>query len=125
MSNADPDIARAEHRLTGARAEPLRRVIDERSTVGEPAECMSLPDIPQEMFGEPVPVNRKVLFCFTDRGYDYDINLARQYLAPGHIYTAMAITVGSCSSVVELAEFPGIRFNTIMFIDWPAVGGES
>ena len=48
-------------------------------------------------------------------GYDNDRHIAASHMEIGTIVTVKKIDVGNFMSYVEFEEFPGIRFNTVMF----------
>ena len=62
------------------------------------------------------PKGRKVRYL-NKNGYDGDRKYANKYLTEGDILTVNEIRVGACSSDVELEEYPGKYFNTVMFED--------
>lgn len=94
----------------------MRPVIDNRFRYGESAPWMDLPECGN---GDRVTDQRKVLYCHTEAGHAHDQQRCREYLKPGNIYRVVNIEVHSSSSSVELADFPGVRFNTVAFCDWP------
>lgn len=53
-------------------------------------------------------------------GYDGDKEHANKYLTVREIYTVTKLNVGDWSSTVELKEFPELRFNTVMFENYPS-----
>jgi hypothetical protein len=65
---------------------------------------------------EASPEGRKVYFL--DRGgYDIQREHANKFFKKGDELTVKEIYVGRSSSEVEFVEFPGHRFNTVMFAD--------
>lgn len=48
-------------------------------------------------------------------GYPSDQEHARKYLTLDGVYTVSTLDVGEWSSSVEFEEFPGKKFNTVMF----------
>jgi hypothetical protein len=62
------------------------------------------------------PEGRKVVFL-DDNGYDIQREYARQFFAKGDVLTVKEIYVGGGSSTVEFIEFPGKKFNTVMFAE--------
>jgi hypothetical protein len=50
-------------------------------------------------------------------GYDSDKEKANKHLKIGQIYTVEFMEVYAWNSLVTLKEIPGIRFNTVHFID--------
>ena len=57
----------------------------------------------------------KVRFENPDAGYEPDRDLAKKHLSFGGTYTVKHIDIKGFSSRVTLDEFPGIRFNTVLF----------
>jgi hypothetical protein len=51
-------------------------------------------------------------------GYAEERESALRWLIPGRVYNVSHIEVGQSRSRVELADFPGVWFNTVMFVDW-------
>lgn len=119
-----PDVAhlRAERRLKPDQKPAAFPVVDNRCQFGRSAPYMTLPETTD--WGEHVAVDHDVMFVRSEAGYAHDQQRARQFLVPGNIYTAMTVIVERSSSLVELAEFPGHWFNTMMFMDWPPPIGE-
>lgn len=62
------------------------------------------------------PKGRKVIFL-NDNGYDYEREYANTLFPKGQILTVNEIYVGRSNSEVEFEEFPGEKFNTVMFAD--------
>ena len=58
--------------------------------------------------GEPVAFGNK-------NGYDWQREAAAKVLEEGMTYIVKSVDVGSWTSTVELVEFPGQHFNTVMF----------
>lgn len=88
--------------------------------------CPAPPTDGRKQYGRVGPVmslDRKpgesVLFAHPDHGCWADRAHASEFLLPGRIYTVRSVKVYSSSSTVELEEFPRVRFNTVMFMDWP------
>lgn len=65
--------------------------------------------------GEP-PRGRKVMFL-AKNGYDSELEHAKKLFKYGDTLTVKEIYVGSWSSDVEFEEYPGKKFNTVMFAD--------
>ena len=63
------------------------------------------------------PRGTKVRFSWPNRGYDHHQELANKHLKVGEVYRVESTDVHDSSSTVCLCEFPGIKFNTIMFSD--------
>lgn len=62
------------------------------------------------------PYGRKVKFLGRN-GRDHDLNYALKSLKPDDILTIKEIYVDRYASEVEFVEYPGKRFNTVMFSD--------
>lgn len=62
------------------------------------------------------PAGRKVFFL-DENGYDWELELARNYFLPRQVLTVDEIYVGRSSSKVVFVEFPNKQFNTVMFED--------
>lgn len=62
------------------------------------------------------PQGRRVVFL-AEHGYDIEREIARKYLSKGQVLTVKEIYVGRSISDVELEEYPGKKFNTVMFAD--------
>ena len=62
------------------------------------------------------PEGRKVVFL-DDNGYDIEREHARELFAKGTELTVKEIYVGGSNSTVEFMEYPGKKFNTVMFAD--------
>lgn len=60
-------------------------------------------------------------FAHPDYGYAGDQRQAAEHLEVGKVYCLRRLDVGRSSSRLELWDFPGIQFNTVMFeaADWP------
>lgn len=56
-----------------------------------------------------------VRYSFPNAGTQNDQTDAKTYLTLGKVYTIQRVEVFNWSSVIELVEFPGIEFNTILF----------
>lgn len=56
-----------------------------------------------------------VVFAHPQNGDVCDQELACMYLRGGRRYTVKRTQVFSSSSVIELREFPGVEFNTVLF----------
>lgn len=48
-------------------------------------------------------------------GYDSDKEHAKKYLTEGSLYTIHSTDVGSWHTWIQLEEFPGKTFNSVMF----------
>ncbi len=59
----------------------------------------------------------KVVFCNPDSGYEYDQELAKEYLTVGKTYTVNHTEVYDWYTRVCLEEVPGITFNSVLFDD--------
>lgn len=56
--------------------------------------------------------------CYTfDAGYEYDKEMAKEYLELGKEYTVEYTDVDNWSTDVCLKEFPNIKFNSVFFED--------
>ena len=62
------------------------------------------------------PKGRKVIFL-NDNGRDSERKRARKHFSKGQVLTVKEIYVGRSSSDVEFEEYPGRKFNTVMFAD--------
>lgn len=58
----------------------------------------------------------KIVFT-GENGSDWDKEHAFKHLEVGKEYTVKSIEVGGWSSLLELEEVPGVRFNTVHFIE--------
>jgi hypothetical protein len=65
-------------------------------------------------FGEWFPKGSKVVYL-GENGLDYHRELADKYLEVGKSYTVSGSQTFGWHSEVELAEAPGVLFNTVMF----------
>ena len=94
-------------------------IVDNRRSFGRAVSSMTLPmrARPWES-GEAFAHSTEVMFCQTESGYAHDKEHAEKFLVPGYVYRTSAMIVNSSSSQVELQDFPGVWFNTVMFIDW-------
>lgn len=59
----------------------------------------------------------KVIYAFSDNGWDYDMVQARRLLELGGTYTIHHTCIHESSTDVHLTEVPGVRFNSVMFAD--------
>ena len=59
----------------------------------------------------------RICFEFLTRGYDCDIQQAKDFLEHNAVYTVEQVNVGSFMSTVLLQEVPNVYFNTIVFSD--------
>lgn len=59
----------------------------------------------------------KVVYCYTENGYEHDRKECEKHLELEKIYTVYATVVYDWSSTVEFEEIPGVKFNTVMFRD--------
>lgn len=82
-------------------------------------------DLPNIDNGDRVRDHRLVMFCHTESGYAEEQRRSREYLKPGYVYRVSNIEVHSSSSTLELMDFPGVRFSTVMFCDWPPAAEHS
>lgn len=73
--------------------------------------------LPGTRYGRNIPPEGRKVYFFNDNGYDSELETARKYFIEGQILTIKEIYVGRSSSEVEFIEFPGKRFNTVMFMD--------
>lgn len=94
-------------------------LIDNRYKFGRCSTVMALAQIDEELIGEEVAHCVDVMYANSNAGYPHDREEANRWLIPGHIYTTSRMRVERSSSVVELADFPGVWFNTVLFVDWP------
>ena len=62
------------------------------------------------------PAGRSVFFL-SENGRGIELEHAKTILAEHQILTVKEIYVGRSSSTVEFEEFPGRKFNTVMFVD--------
>lgn len=60
----------------------------------------------------------KVIFCHTGAGWTGEAAGAMECLKPGHIYTVRSVDVRSSITLLELEEFPGDSFNSVLFAPW-------
>lgn len=60
---------------------------------------------------------RGVVFAYPTHGYPHHQELCRKHLTLGKVYKVLRVEVHSSSSTVELTDFPGIKFNTVNFMD--------
>ena len=65
-----------------------------------------------DIYSEP---GTKVIFENPDNGWSHDQEKAKAHLTVGEMYTVQITEVHSSHSHVILKEFPGIKFNTVMF----------
>lgn len=63
------------------------------------------------------PIGLKVIYLGKG-GYDCDREHANKFLKVGQEYTVVSREVHSWSSTFTLAEFPGEKFNNVMFDKW-------
>lgn len=62
------------------------------------------------------PKGAKVMLTHPQNGYPHDYPYAKSCgVVDGEVYTVEAMSVGRSSSTVTLSEFPGKRFNTVLF----------
>lgn len=54
-------------------------------------------------------------FAHPDGGWAADQARAAELLTAGKVYTVRHLDVGRSSSTLELYEFPGVQFNTVLF----------
>lgn len=71
-------------------------------------------DQPMNIHTEP---GSMVRYAFPNNGYDGDKKKASERLVPGVLYTVLRVEIHSYVSYVELEEFPGEMFNTVLFAD--------
>lgn len=65
---------------------------------------------------EVPPKGRKVRFL-SRNGYQMELDRAKKCFEESQVLTVKEIYVGGSSSEVEFIEYPGQRFNTVMFAD--------
>lgn len=65
---------------------------------------------------EESPAGRSVVFL-SKNGRGIELEHAKTLIAENRILTVKEIYVGRSSSTVEFEEFPGRKFNTVMFAD--------
>jgi len=60
-------------------------------------------------------------FAHPENGYPGEQAKAAEHLEPGKVYCLRRLDVGRSHSYLELWDFPGIQFNSVMFeaADWP------
>jgi hypothetical protein len=64
------------------------------------------------------PKGTKVVFLFVEAEDDReDTRKANRFLQVGKVYTVKETYPGNFTSTVEFEEFPGTRFNTILFAE--------
>lgn len=80
-------------------------------------EFFRMNDGEERYLSKESPYGRKVEFL-NRNGYEKQREDAQKYFHTGQILTVQEIYVGSSSSEVEFVEFPGKRFNTVMFADF-------
>lgn len=80
------------------------------------AMCCFTTDCQERYMTSKPPKGRKVRFL-NKNGRDYERESANQLIKEGEILTVKEIFVGGSSSTVELMEYPGKEFNTVMFED--------
>lgn len=90
-------------------------VQDNRHLFGRNAGVMSIPALDNP--GERCTWRKDLLFVGAN-GAAHEREEALRYLAPGRIYRSAKVAVQRASSQVELVEFPGVWFNTVLFLDW-------
>lgn len=78
------------------------------------AESEYFVDKPMNIYSE---AGTRVRYSFSENGSDGDKKLALEHLVPGELYTVKRTLVDNFYTSVELEEFPGVRFNTVMFAD--------
>lgn len=54
-------------------------------------------------------------FAHPDAGYQGDQDLAAKHLTVGQVYVLSQLVVGRSASSIQLADFPGVAFNSVMF----------
>jgi hypothetical protein len=59
----------------------------------------------------------RVVFSKPNSGYDGDQELAAKHLNVGVTYIVARESIGESHSSVQLVEYPGIWFNTVLFED--------
>ena len=55
------------------------------------------------------------IVCCTNSHNEFGTTNANTKLTIGEIYHVTNINVGGCFTLIELEEFPGIRFNSVLF----------
>lgn len=73
-------------------------------------------EIPKTMSVDTKP-GEKLLFAFPENGYESCRKHVREHLVPGHVYTLADIAVSQSSTRIQLAECPGVWFNSVHFIN--------
>lgn len=64
------------------------------------------------------PIDAKVVFAFSDNGYEGEGKEAVSFIRIGEAYTIKNMFTERSSSRVELEEVPGRQFNTVLFENW-------
>jgi len=59
----------------------------------------------------------KVICICVDKGFEEDQEIAKKYLRVGEVYTVKCTLPLDWATAVELVEFPGIIFNSVLFKD--------
>ena len=77
---------------------------------------LTLPESETYEYGAPVRYRKNVKFLAAN-GYDGEPEAASKFLEKDGVYRASRISISSSYSTVELENFPGKWFNTVMFDD--------
>ena len=95
--------------------------IDESTPWTEEQEKYLLKKIKKKNGGETMNIyakrGDKVRFSFPNNGYSMDIEIAKERLKLGEIYTVDYTCVGQSNTSVKLLEVPDRLFNSVQFED--------
>lgn len=58
-----------------------------------------------------------VEFAYPKAGWPTDIERGEKYLTLGHVYLVSSVEVHKSSTAVWLSKFPGVKFNSVQFVD--------